>query len=367
MTSFKKTKVAFVITFLSLSSEVSANACIDAIGNSLQIAEIAKDAAVWVEEKGMMIQQEANAIIRSQWENMQNNMREAESVSKVTESVSETANAASEERYSASPTACQAIQKATAWVNSFSENCGAYVTIAEKVTNRITDCEGTGLNCNVNRERKRDIADKLKRYFDDEDGDKLTVALDGSRLFRPANNTELTLDPADEEQTQIALDLMIGLDEKPLPRTASGSFLDPSSDADAETLNKWARSQIVESVADNALLRNHQLVKPTNGNKASLLAQLKERVDYYNSEQFIKLLTNTNDKDNLPSEWNTMTPAEKHAWNQTAPISAQVTSSEQVIRFLGEMQALQLQITHMTLEINRSNNVLLALDYKESL
>lgn len=363
--SFKKTALSIVILSAALSSKQAyAVACFDPVGSSLQLTEIAKDAAVWVEEKAMMLSQEANAIIRSEWTSLQDNLRESESVSKVTESVSETANAASEERYASSPTACQAIQKAKAWANSFSENCGAYVTIAKKVTNRITDCEGTGLNCNVNKERKADIANKLKGYFDTENGDKLTIALDGSRLFQGTDNDSLTLDPADDEQTEIALDLLIGLEDHPLPRTASGDFLNPDSDADAERLNGWARQQIVQSVADNALLKNHQLLKATGDNEASLLAQLKDRVDYYNSEEFIKLLSNTNNKDALPSDWGTMTPSEKHAWNQNAPNDQKVTSSEQVIRFIGEMQALELQLAHMNLQFNHSTNVLTAMNVK---
>lgn len=366
MSSLKKTALAILILSSFSSTQVHAVACVDPVGNKLQLSEIAKDAALWVEEKGMMLQQEANSIIRSEWNNIQDNLREAESVTKVTESVSETANAASEERYASSPTACQAIQKAKAWVNSFGDNCGAYVTIAQKVTNRISDCEGTGLNCNVNKDRKAEIAEQLKSYFETENGDKLTTALDGSRLFELANNNELTLDPAEKEQTEIALDLLIGLDDHPLPRTASGDFLNPDSEADAERLNSWARKQIVQSVADNALLRNHQLLKATgdNKNEASLLAQIKDRVDYYNSEEFIKLLSNTNNKDALPSNWDSMSPTEKHAWNQSAPNDQKITSSEQVIRFIGEMQALELQLAHMNLQFNHSSNVLTALNVK---
>lgn len=350
---------------LTLSStEAMAVACVDAAGNSLQIMEISKDAARWIEEKALWAAEEAGAIARAQLEEFQAQYREAASISKITESVSETANAASEERYATSPTVCEAINTAKAWADTLTEGCGAYVKAAEKITNKISDCNGTGLNCETNEERREEIAGQIGQMFEHEDGDKLALVLDGARLFMRNDQTGYTLDPATKEETDMALDLVIGLEQNDLPRAPDGSFYDTSVPENAEKVTLWARKQLLSSIADKTLLDINSMYQPTDSGRAGLMQQLDERVNYFNSEEYLKLLSNTNDKDNLPLNWDQMSPSQKHRWNQNAPKDSKLVSSEQAIRMLGEQMAVQLRLSKLNLEINQKTATMQSLHYK---
>ncbi|CCO46826.1 conserved exported hypothetical protein [Vibrio nigripulchritudo SOn1] len=359
--------------FLTLSilsffytSHAGAVVCTDPTGNSLHIQEMAKDAALWAEEKSMWVSGMASDKALSIYETMKNEYFASASISSQTTAVSSTANAAAEERYATSPSACETFTRVKAFADSFETTCENPVTEAmfEHTQAQIADCGvgGSGLNCGRVDSQRSLVTNKLAAAIDEQDGDKLVLMLDGAQLLGLSDSP---MRPENNEENAVAFALLLGMDEpKNLPRNANGTLPDGTDKHSSKRMSDWATEHVYRSVANSALTKVKQMYEPTGDGKASLMAQLKERVDYYNSPDFLKLLTNTNDKRNLPSNWDMLTPAQKHDWNQNAPADQQLVSSEQVLRMLGEMKMVSLQLEYLTLESAYTNTSLNALQLK---
>ncbi|MEI8659446.1 hypothetical protein [Vibrio sp. Hal054] len=342
--------------------------CTDPAGNALQIQEMVKDAGLWVQEKGMMLTQMAQDKAMSLYETYQSEYNASAGISSVTTAISSTENAASEERYTTSASACDTLNRSLSIVNSFSDSCENPVTEAffSNEQDQITDCSlgGSGLNCGRVQARRQQIATAVNDAVENKDGRKLLNILSGEKLLGLSDQPML---PADEKEHMIALSLLLGVEDPTnLPRAANGAMLDISDENSAKELSYWARRHLLRSVPNAALTRVYQLYSPDAEGNASTMARIKDQVDYYTSEQFIKLITNTNDKSSLPSGWDTASPAEKHAYNQKADISKRITSSHEVTRYIAEMMSLSLRMQSIDIETNLNSNSMLALQLKET-
>lgn len=362
----RKVKPLTLLIFTLTSSPAFAAVCTDPTGNALHLQEMAKDAAIWVEEKSMYIASMTQEKAISLYEMMRQEYMQSAEISATTSAISTTQNAASEERYSASPSACESFKRVKGYLNSMTSTCDNPLTKAvfENNQSQITDCGGggSGLNCDRVQTRRQEIASEINNAVRDKDGSKLLNILDGSKLLG-LSDAPMTKDKAHEHD--LALSLLLGVEEpSDFPRLANGDMLDPSTTSGSVGVSTWARGHIMRSVPNAAIARIKRLNEPQSDGSASQMDMLKEQVNYYNSEQFIKLLTNTNDKGGLPSNWEQLTPAQKHDWNRLANTDRKMTSSEQVIRMLGEMEALSLRLNFMQLESANSTNALTALQLK---
>ena len=343
--------------------------CIDPSGNALHIQEMLKDAAMWAEEKKMIISEMTQDKALSIWESMKAETNASAIISTMTTAVSTTSNAAAEERYATSPSACDSFARAKSVLESFTDSCENPVTQAVFENNQaqIVDCSngGTGLNCGRVAKQREHIASTLTGAIREKDGAKMLNLLDGSKLF---GLSDMPMQVEDAESHDIAMSLLLGVEEPVnIPRNADGSLPSSDNENSARTMSNWARAQIVRSIPNAAIARIKALYDPKEDGSASTLAQLEDRVNYYSSEEFIKLITNTNDKSKLPSNWDTLTPEQKHEWNLEADTDQKIVSSEQVLRMLGEMESVSLQLSYMTLESTLSTNTLQALLLKEQL
>ncbi|MGD8116831.1 hypothetical protein [Vibrio sp. TRT 29B02] len=358
--------LAIALSACLFTSQASAVVCTDPAGNALHIQEMLKDAALWAEEKSMWVAGMASDKALSIYETMKNEYFASANISSQTTAVSSTANAASEERYATSPTACETFTRVKAFADSFDNVCENPVSKAmfEHTQAQITDCGvgGSGLNCGRVAKQRGIVTNKLATAINEKDGDALVLMLDGAQLL---GLSDIPMQPDNRDENAVAFALLLGMDEPVnLPRNADGSLPDGTDKHSSKRMSDWATGHVYRSVANSALTKVKQMHEPTPDGKASLMAQLKERVDYYNSPEFLKLLTNTNDKDQLPSNWEMLSPAQKHDWNRKASADKKLVSSEQVLRMLGEMQMLSLQLEYFTLESAYTNTSLNALQLK---
>ncbi|ACH64644.1 hypothetical protein ACTFQF_00085 [Aliivibrio fischeri] len=363
---FSKKHLAVVI---ALSFPIKANAvvCVDAVGNALQLEEMASSAARWIEEKSAWAAQYAQENALAEFENMQSEYRASAEISAVTTSVSSTANAHAEERYIASPSACSAIQGAKALYDSFSSNLCADNSSKTEVESlelsKITDCGvgGSGLHCGALKKTRENISSRLVSAINEKDGETLAAMLDGGTVLGVGDKV---MSPDQQQSNDDAFALILGVDDtKSIPRRLDGSLATSDDPHAIAATTKWARQHALESIPNAALKRIKGLYDHQDGKK-SIIAQLEERVQYYNSEDFLKLITNTNSKDSLPADWGTMHPEAKFAYLQTLPANEQPVSSEQVTRMIAEMMSLQLALDFLSVESNVSSNTLIAIQTK---
>ncbi|MCG9578605.1 hypothetical protein L1D14_20515 [Vibrio tubiashii] len=361
----KKCAITLAITTALFSPHSLAVVCTDPSGNMLHIQEMLKDAAMWGEEKAILAAEMAQEKAMSLWETSRSEYNASAQISATTTAISSTSNAAAEERYTSSPSACDSFVRAKALLGSMTDSCDNPVTKAlfENNQSQIVDCGvgGTGLNCGrVDKERSR-IANALSDAVSERDGNALLTMLDGGKLIGLSASP---MQPTDKEKHDLAMSLLLGVETpRNLPRLADGTLPNGNDKHSAKLMSDWAREHVLRSVPNAALSRIKGMYDPTEGGQASLMAQMEERVMYYSSERFLKLLTNTNDKD-LPSNWDMLTPEQKHEWNRNAAQDKKMTSSEQVIRMLGEMESVSLQLQYFTLESTLSTNALQALTLK---
>ncbi|RYU63828.1 hypothetical protein [Aliivibrio finisterrensis] len=363
---FSKKHLAVIIA-LSFSFKANAVVCIDAIGNALQLEEMVSSAARWVEEKSAWAAEYAQENALAEFEDMQSEYRASAEISAVTTSVSSTANAHAEERYIASPSACSAIQGAKALYDSFSANLCAEdeskVAVESLELSKITDCGvgGSGLHCGALKKKRESISSRLVSAVNEKDGESLAAMLDGGTVLGVGDGV---MSPDKQQAQDDAFALILGVeDTKSLPRRLDGSLATNDDPHAIAATTQWARQHALESIPNSALKRIKGLYDHQDGKK-SIIAQLEERVQYYNSEEFLKLITNTNSKDSLPADWGTMHPEAKFSYLQTLPSSEQPVSSEQVTRMIAEMISLQLALDFLTTESALSSNALIAIQSK---
>lgn len=359
---FKKTVLALGVCASLVSTHVAAVVCVDATGNALQIEEMLSSAARWVEEKSAFaaeyVQNEAISI----YDNLQAEYRASAEIRATTTATSVTANAAAEERFLVSPSACQSLARAKASVNSLVNPCDdeSKKKATQTLMNKIADCgrNGSGLNCGAAERRRKEVSNVIVDAIKDRDADTLSTVLDGAVNFGLGDQV---LTKENESLNQASFDLLLGLETpKNIPRTAGGNLPRADDEQGQLMLANWAHDLMIDQVAGSALTKVRGLYNHIDGNK-SQMARLKERVDYYNSEEFIKLITNTNDKSSLPPDWETMRPEARYAYLETLPTNQQIVSSEQVIRMMAEMESLSLQFDYMNLESSLTGNTLQAL------
>ncbi len=363
---FRKTAISIAISSSVFSFNANAVVCVDAIGNSLQMEEMASSAARWIEEKASWASQLAQDKALSVYENMQSDLRASNEISAVTTSVSSTSNAHAEERYLTSPSACKSVRGAKALIESWASNCGASssseLDVENHINAKIIDCQnGSGLHCDALKNKRNAITNRLVSAVENQDGEDLALMLDGGVVLGVGTGV---MTPANQQAHDDALALILGVDDtQSLPRTLDGSLATSNDPNAVKRTTEWAAKRTVESIANKALIDVNNLYKHTNG-KQSIMAQLEEQVKYYNSEEFLKLLTNTNDKSNLPSDWGTMHPEAKFEYLKTVPDDQKIVSSEQVKRMHAEMMSLQLILTFLNTKTNVTSTSLIALQNK---
>lgn len=362
----KKVRPITALVFSLAASPSFAVVCTDPAGNALHLQEMAKDAAIWLEEKGMYIAGMTQDKAISLYEMMRGEYNASAEISAQTTAVSTTQNAAAEERYSTSPSACATFARAKGILASMTDTCESPVTKALFANNQsqIADCGhgGSGLNCNRVAKQRMKVSKELSDAVRDKNGKDLLTLMDGSKLL---GLSDAPMQPDDKEKHDLALSMLLGLEDPvDMPRLADGSMFDSSDVNGSRLMTQWARKNLLRSIPNSALGRVKNLYDPQPDGSGSLMAMLEEQVNYYNSPEFLKLLTNTNDKSGLPSNWDTLTPAQKHEWNKNASVEKKLVSSEQVTRMLGEMMAFSLRLEYMTLKSTISTNSLTALQLK---
>ena len=356
-----------ILTICSLASAPAlAVVCTDPTGNMLHLEEMAKDAAIWVEEKSMYIAGMTQDKAISYYEMLRGEYNASASISATTTAISTTQNAASEERYATSPSVCGTLARAKGVMESLTNTCSNPVTKAvfENNQSQITDCGngGSGLNCNRVEKRRSQIASEISAAVKERDGKDLMLLLDGSKLVGLGDTP---MHPDDKEKHDLALSLLLGVeDPKDMPRRADREMMNPNVPSQARAMNQWARKHVLRSIPNGAISRVKKLYDPQPDGTMSTMDRLEEQVNYYNSEQFIKLLSNTNNKDGLPSNWEQLSPSQKHDWNRKASVDKKLVSSEQVIRMIGEMEGLSLRLQYLSLEAQISTNTLTAMQLK---
>lgn len=363
----KKKPIVVLMLCGTWAGQVGAATCTDPSGNALHIQEMMKNAAMWAEEKSLQVAEIAQEKATSLYETLRAEYNASATISATTTAISSTSNAASEERYSTSPSACASFTRAKSILNSLTDSCDNPISAAVFENNQaqITDCGhgGTGLNCGRVAKRRGEITSHIVEAIKEKDGDVLLNVLNGGALLGLGDSP---MQVSDEEDHQLAMSLLLGVEDMPaLPRLADGSLPKASDLNSSREMSQWARRHVLRSIPNTALADIHRLYAPQKDGSASTMAQIEDQVNYYSSEEFIRLLSNTNDKSQLPSNWNELTPAQKHDWNNSAPTNKKLTSSEQVLRMLGEMEALSLRLQFMSAEASLSINALTAIQLKE--
>ncbi len=367
MSFFRKTLLSCAVATAIFSVPAHAVTCVDPTGNGLQISEMVASAGRWVEEKATWMTSLAQDQALAMYSDLQDNLRASATISSITTSISSTANAHAEERFATSPSACSTLRGTKALLDAWSELTACSVVEAQKARSqtlaRIRDCQnGTGLHCDDLQNIRKDLTGRLVDAVTDQDGEKLSGMLDGATVLGIGSGV---ITPNNQQQHDDALALILGVNDTPnLPRTLNGNLASLDDPHAVRKTTEWAADRTMESIANAALLSVNDLYRHQDGEQ-SVMAQLEERVKYYNSEEFIKLITNTNDKSKLPSDWDTMHPEAKFQYMSTLPVSQQIVSSEQVARMQAEMTSLQLVLNFLNTKANQTTVSLVALQNKE--
>lgn len=359
----------YLAVCLTLPIHANALVCTDATGAVLAKANLLVQAYNWIEEKSEWAASEAQKWAVAEWEQQKAQYLASSEISAVTSATSITGNAASEERYAASPSACGSFTRAKAYLDSFSSSCDSPLNqyLFDAQVSKLADCGlgGSGLNCGIAEDKRRNISEKISEAVSNQDGEKLLA------MVNPASSLGLSATPADpnlEDETNIAVNLLIGTkDPVNIPRTVNGNILGGDAESDSQ-VTRWAENIALADISDSTISKVVTLYAPTivgGEKKASQMAQLEDWVNYYNGEEFLKQLTNTNDKSNLPSDWYSRTPDAKHAYLASLDADEKVTSSEQAIRMIGEIMSFSLRLDFMSVESGLNNNTLNALILKQ--
>lgn len=368
MSLHKRTAVALALCAALVATPSQAVVCIDATGTQLQLKEMAETAIQWSKERAAWAAEYAQKAALSSWETAKQEYYASAQISSITTATSTTANAASDERYQPSPSACGTIAGIKNMVDALVNPCNDEQALArtQLLMNKITDCGigGSGLNCGAVKNRREEVTGMITQAIKNRDAEKLQQVLDAGPNFG-LGARKMSEDTEDVDDA--AFDLLMGMNPPTdIPRTASGSLPDPSDTDGVLKVANWARSRVADSVATGMLIKNRAAHQNING-EAAMMDRIAERVNYYDSPEFIKMLTNTNDKSKLPMDWETMHPDAKFAYLSTLPPDEQVVSSEQVIRMMGEMESLMLRLNFMALESLQGTNTLTALLVKNEL
>ncbi|MBY7854231.1 hypothetical protein KW429_11045 [Vibrio fluvialis] len=363
-----KSTIAVALCACLLATPSYAVVCIDATGTQLQLKEMAETAIQWARERAAWAAEYAQNAALSSWETAKQEYYASAQISSITTATSTTANAASDERYQPSPSACGTIAGIKNMVDALVSPCDNNQALARSqlLMNKIADCGigGSGLNCGAVKGRRDEVTTLITKAVKDRDGEKLQRILDAGPNFGLGARK---MSPDTEDVDDAAFDLLIGMNPPAnIPRTAAGTLPDPSDEDGVLKVANWARSRVADSVATGMLIKNRASYQHVNG-EASMMDRIAERVNYYDSSQFIKMVTNTNDKSKLPMDWETMHPDAKFAYLSTLPPEQQIVSSEQVIRMMAEMESLMLRIDFMSLESLQATNTLTALLVKNDL
>ncbi len=367
MSFFRKTAVCLSVASIFFAVNTHAATCVDPTGNALQIKEMLASASRWVDEKSKWASQIAQDKALAEYQNLQDSYRTSATISAITTSVSSTENAHAEERYATSPSACSTMRGAKALLDSWSglNSCNSEELLekTELAYSKIRDCQnGSGLHCDKLKDKREEISSRLVQAVKTQDGETLSTMLDGATVLGIGSGV---MSPENDQKHADALALLLGVNDTPnLPRSLDGTLANPDDPHAINRTTEWASNLTVNSIADAALLEVHDLYRHKDGKK-SIMAQLEERVKYFNSEEFIKLITNTNDKSQLPSDWDTMHPEAKFAYLSTLPVDQQIVSSEQVARMQAEMMSLLLPLMYLNTKANVTNVSLVALQNKE--
>ncbi|MBF4438125.1 hypothetical protein ERJ77_27305, partial [Vibrio anguillarum] len=208
--NLKKHSLTVALSALFWSQSAWSVVCVDAIGNGLQLEEMASSALRWAEEKSALLAEYTQNEALSYLDNMKAEYRASAQISAITTSTSTTANAASEERYAASPSACGTLARAKAFVAGVTTCDDPIVENSIQARlNRIADCSthGSKLNCNKVSERRNEIAQVIVKAVNERDGDTLVAVLDGGVNF---GLTQEVMSPENQALNDAAFDLILG-------------------------------------------------------------------------------------------------------------------------------------------------------------
>ncbi|KAB0482473.1 hypothetical protein F7Q91_03425 [Vibrio chagasii] len=365
---FKKTLVCIAIL-----SPFSANAvvCTDPTGLGQIISQSAQDAMLWAEEKGMALTEMSMTELMEKWKASQDTTRVLAQTQALSTTASETANLQQQAKMEPSPLMCDGINSVVGIYESlddfYCETSNASLDFAEQLTQEASCEEG---RCNSTQQT---IADEAVKLFEEEavnGGDVDMSKMNISGLLPGLGEAGYSKSPEEKERIDTLIKVLFNPGNvRRMPTGANGERITSDSSPEAiRSYNRWLKDYLRTTAGFNTAKRVSGLTDPRdhNGQKVqSVLEQIKKDIDFYNSDEQIKLYGNGGDKSCFENmRFQLKTQKEMEIWLNSPSGQAckkQFTTVEQVQRMTAQMQARNLSLMGYALDSMLSSEFNLAM------
>ncbi|MGF1826857.1 hypothetical protein [Vibrio splendidus] len=347
---------------ISILTPFSANAvvCTDPTGLGQIISQSAQDAMLWAEEKGMALTELSMTELMEKWKASQDTTRVLAQTQALSTTASETANLEQQAKMEPSPLMCDGINSVVGIYESlddfYCETSNASLDFAEQLTQEASCEEG---RCNSTQQT---IADEAVELFENEaiSGDDVDMSkMNIAGVLPGLGEAGYSKSPEEKDRIDTLIKVLFNPGSvRRMPTGANGGRITSDSSPEAvRSYNRWLKDYLRTTAGFNTAKRVSGLTDPRdhNGHKVqSVLEQVKKDIDFYNSEEQIKLYGNGGDKSCFENKrYQLQTQKEMDIWLNSPSGQAckkQFTTVEQVQRMTAQMQARNLSLMGYTLD-----------------
>jgi len=329
---------------IALFTSASANStvCTDPTGLGQMISQSAQDAMIWAEEKGMELSKITLDELIAQWKDSKDTVRTLGQTQTLSNTASETANLEQQAKMEPSPLMCDGINSLMGIYESlddfYCETSDQAIDFAGQLAQVVNCTDG---RCDT---PEQNIADEAVKLFEEDivtagapDMAKMTVtgAIPGMSEGGYSKSRE------EKERTDVLLKVMFNPgDVRPMPTEANGDMI--TSESSPEMIRnflRWQRQFLRTTTGYTTALRVNAMSDPVEQNGVdtkSLLEQIKNDIDRYNTPEQIKLIGNGGDKSCFRAKQSYLkTQEEMDLWLESPDgikCKSQFTTIEQVQR-----------------------------------
>lgn len=359
--NFQLKKTTLALHILLASQTANAVVCTDPTSANLITAQTAIQAEHSLMDQAISTADIAKDVVVAEVNQLQSTMNTMAEIQKLNKPKTDTANLEQQAKMEPSPTMCDSITTATNYYESLDDLwCEAdndSLDFTESVVNADSDPDELP---------RKQIQDELAELVEDAttNGNIDGTALSVSGVIPGMAEGGYSKSEAEQQRTKTLLKVMFNAgDIEPMPKGAYDAPLNSNSSDEAKrALAEWQKNTNRLFIAYNTAMRVSSLSDPRYVNNTltkSVIEQLKEKVDYYNSEEFIKTIGNGLDKSCM-LQADLSTSEKKMEWLETAEgleCRQQFTNVSQVQRINAEINAFNLMLQSNILDSTLSSEL----------
>ena len=353
--------IAEAIMVPSVSYAVT-NVCEDPTNTAQIVSERAQREKNWFEEKMLWFQNFQLSSVIEKFKEVKDTTRTMTMVQKLSKTNSETANLQMQSKMEPAPGMCDAITSVVGLAESlddfYCEMDDETLNFANQLANdRDNDKSQNGRYVLANKAAKLISAAKTGNKLD-------ATKLDISGVLPGHGEGGYTQGKEEADRNNDLMKIMFNSGVLPkMPLGANGAIIDESSSDEAKAAaERWLSTYLRSVVGYTTGQGVHSASSPRTVKgqvSASILEQVKERVDSFNDADFIKMVGNGGDKSCLINARAIYTTQEKlEDWLNNNPLGQkckqQFITSDQVIRINTQVNAANAMLQQMMLSSLKS-------------